>query len=191
MSTQPKPYITEEQYLAIERTAERRSEYYNGEMFLMAGGTSDHNLIALNIAAAFREHFRERKCNVYAIDMRVHIPATGLYTYPDGMLICGEREWAEPSHVTLLNPSVIIEILSDSTEAYDRGDKFWQYRHIPSLREYILVSQKALRVDQFIRHPNGEWNFRFVDSIEGTLHVPTVDCAIPLRDIYLKTELLG
>ena len=191
MSTQAKPFITPEQYLEIEAKAERRSEYYNGEMFLMAGATSDHNLISSNLNRLFGTELRQRPCYVYSSDMRVRVSKTGLYTYPDGMLVCGEREWGDPSHSTLLNPSVIIEVLSDSTEAYDRGEKFWHYRQIASLREYILVSQKGFRVDQFIRQPNGEWSLRSCDSLEDTLEVLAVGCSLPLKDIYFKTELTG
>jgi Uma2 family endonuclease len=191
MSTQAKPFITEEQYLEIEARAELRSEYCNGEMFLMAGGTSDHNVICFNLGAVFREQFRERPCNFYGIDIRLRVSTTGLYTYPDIMLVCGERQWADQSNTTLLNPSVIIEVLSDSTEGYDRGEKFRHYREIPSLRECILVSQKAFSVDKFTRQPDGLWSLHPHDSIEDTLHLPSVDCAVKLRDIYFKTELLG
>jgi Uma2 family endonuclease len=191
MSTQAKPFITPEQYLEIEAKAERKSEYYRGEMFLMAGANSDHNLIVVNLGALFRHEFRERPCNVYTSEMRVRISNTGLYTYPDGILVCDERQWADQSRTTLLNPTVIIEVLSDSTEAYDRGDKFWHYRQIASLREYILVSQKAFRIDQFIRQPDGEFKLRSYDSIDATLEVPAVGCSIAFKDIYFKTELMG
>lgn len=191
MSTQPKPFITPEQYLEIEVNAERKSEYYNGEMFLMAGANSDHNLIVLNLGAVFREQFRERPCNVYTSEMRVRVSKSGLYTYPDVILVCGEREWADPSRVTLLNPTVLIEVLSDSTEAYDRGEKFWHYRQMPSLREYILVSLKAFRIDQFIRQADGEFKLRSYDSLEAILEISAVGCSISLTDIYFKTELMG
>lgn len=189
MSTQPQPFITPEQYLEIERTAERKSEYYNGEMFLMAGANSEHNLIVLNLGALFREQFRERPCNVYTSEMRVRVTKTGLIAYPDAILLCGDRDWAGASRTVLLNPSVIIEVLSDSTEAYDRGDKFWHYRQIPSLCEYILISQKSVRIDQFIRQSGGDWSLRPYDSIHDLLQLPSVDCAIPLREIYHKTDL--
>jgi Uma2 family endonuclease len=191
MSTQPKSFITPEQYLQIEREAERKSEYHNGEMLLMAGASSDHNLIVLNLGSVFREQFRHRPSNVYAADMRVRVSNTGLHTYPDGILVCGEREWADASRTTLRNPAVIIEVLSESTEAYDRGDKFWNYRQLPSLQEYILVSQKAFRIDQFIRQPDGEFKLRSCSSIDDRLEIPTVGCSVPLKEIYFKTELVS
>jgi Uma2 family endonuclease len=191
MSTNPKPFITPEQYLAIEAKAERKSEYYKGEMFLMAGASFDHNLIVANLGRVLGNEFLDKPCFVLISETRVKVSATGLYTYPDLTLVCGDRDWEDAARTTLLNPAVIIEVLSDSTEAYDRGEKFRQYRNIPSLREYLLVSQKSISVEQFIRQPGSEWSFRSYDSIDATLELPAVGCSISLREIYRKTELTG
>jgi Uma2 family endonuclease len=191
MSTQPKPFISPEQYLELEARAEHKSEYYNGEMYLMAGANFDHTQITDNLSRMFGNEFLTRPCNVMTRDMRVRVASTGLYTYPDAILMCGEREWADPAHTTLLNPTVIIEVLSDSTEAYDRGEKFWHYRQVPSLREYILVSQKAFRIDQFLRQADGDWTLHSYDGLDDTLHVRAVGCSVPLREIYRKTELMS
>jgi Uma2 family endonuclease len=191
MSTQAKPFITPEQYLEIEAKAERKSEYYNGEMFLMAGNTSDHSLICVNVSRLFSDQLREKPCYIYESNIRVRILETGLYTYPDAVVVCGNREWSDLARTTLLNPTILVEVLSDSTEAYDRGEKFWHYRHIPSLREYMLISQKAFRIDQYIRQPDGEFKLRSYDSVDATLEVPAVGCSIPLKEIYFKTELMS
>jgi Uma2 family endonuclease len=191
MSTLPKPYLTPEQYLEIEAKAERKSEYYNGQMFLMAGANSDHNQICDNLSLVFGIEFRERSCYVITRDMRVRIPKTGLYTYPDAILLCGERQWADSSKTTLLNPTIIIEVLSDSTEIYDRVGKFLHYQQVPSLREYILIAQNSFRIDQHILQPDGNWANRSYASIDDTLEVAAVGCSIPLRDLYLKTELMS
>jgi Uma2 family endonuclease len=191
MSTLPKPYITPEQYLEIEAQAERKSEYYNGQMFLMAGANSDHNLITSNLNRVFGNEFLRRPCYVYTSEMRVQIPATGLYTYPDAILVCGERQWADPSETTLLNPAVIIEVLSDSTEIYDRVGKFLHYKQVPSFREYILIPQNSFRIDQHTLQSDGNWTIRPYASIDDTLEVTAVGCSIPLRDIYFKTRLMS
>ena len=191
MSTQPKPFITAEQYLEIEKTAECKSEYYNGEMFLVAGANSDHNQISDNLSRVFGNEFLSRPCYVITRDLRVRVSRTGPYTYPDAILVCGEREWADSSRSTLLNPTVIFEVLSDSTEAYDRGKKFHQYLQLPSLREYILVSQQDFHVDQFVLHPDGEWHLRSYASLDAVVELPSVGCSISLRDIYFKTDLMG
>src|SRR5437868_8492820 len=141
MSSQPKTLLTPEEYLAIERKAEYRSEYLNGEMFAMTGASRKHNLIALNIAGELRQQLKSKPCEAYVNDMRVRIPATDLYTYPDVTVVCGDPEFEDAFIDTLLNPTLLIEVLSESTESYDRGKKFGYYRTIQSLAEYLLVAQ--------------------------------------------------
>src|SRR5437763_1759978 len=148
--------ISEADYLRIERQAEFRSEYFDGEIFAMAGGTRAHSLIGTNIAGELRNQLKATDCVAYNTDLRVKVEATGLLTYPDVSVVCGEQRFLDDEQDVLLNPTVIIEVLSDSTEAYDRGKKFEHYRQIPSCKEYLLVSQKEPRIEQFIRQPNGE-----------------------------------
>jgi Uma2 family endonuclease len=144
MSTQPVPFLTPEQYLEIERAAERKSEYLNGEMFAMAGTSTDHNLVVSELILQLGPQIRSRGCRFFHQDVRVRITATGLYTYPDFAIVCGKPELVDSD--TLLNPTTIIEVLSPSTEAYDRGKKFEHYRTIPTLRQYGLVAQDRMSV---------------------------------------------
>ena len=137
MSTIPKTRYTAEQYLSIERAAQFRSEFFRGEMFAMVGASRKHNLIAVNISRRLNEQFDGRKCEVYQSDMRVKVNATGLYTYPDVVATCDEPQFEDDQVDTLLNPKVIVEVLSPSTELWDRGKKFKHYRNIPSLRECL------------------------------------------------------
>jgi Uma2 family endonuclease len=146
VSTQPKSFLTPEQYLEIERPAERKSEYYNGEMFAMAGAKRAHNLLVTNLLAGLHRQLRSRPCEVYPSDMRVRVSATGLYTYPDIVAVCGEQQFLDDTEDTLLNPGLLVEVLSPSTEAYDRGRKFEQYKTLDSLREYMLVASERIHV---------------------------------------------
>lgn len=134
------PHLTPLEYLAVERAAPTKSEFYDGEMFAMAGGTAVHSLIGTNAAIEFGNKLRGKKCVPYNADLRIQVQATGLFTYPDLSVICGPLQFADADDDTVLNPSVLVEVLSPSTEAYDRGQKFLQYRQIPTLREYLLVS---------------------------------------------------
>src|SRR5271157_364012 len=157
MSTQAKTLLTEEQYLEIERKAEYKSEFFQGEMFAMAGAGYAHNLLIMNAGAALHQQFRSRPCVVLPNDMRVRVSKTGLYTYPDLVALCGKPELLDARQDTLLNPNLIVEVLSPSTEAYDRGQKFAHYRAIESLSEYLLVSSDRVQVDLFTRQPDGRW----------------------------------
>lgn len=183
VATELPPLVTPEQYLATERAANFKSEYVNGRVYAMSGASDPHNLITLNTAAGLHARFRSRPCRVWQADMRVQVTATGLYTYPDVAALCGQPEFADAHVDTLLNPSVIVEVLSRSTEAYDRGEKFSHYRRLPSLREYVLVAQDRVRVEHRVRHDLG-WLLTELDDLDATLDLPAVGCAIPLREIY-------
>src|SRR3989440_1590731 len=152
--------ISEAEYLRLEREAQIRSEYFDGEMFAMAGGTRAHSLIATNLLRELSSGLKASDCVAYNTDLRVKVEATGLLTYPDVSVVCGEQRFLDEQEDTLLNPTLIIEVLSDSTEAYDRGKKFENYRQIPTCREYLLVSQKEPRIEQFIRQSTGEWTLK-------------------------------
>lgn len=185
MTAQPKPYITEELYVEQERQSTTKHEYYNGTIYAMAGASEQHNLIALNIAAALHTMLRGKGCRAYPSDMRVKVMKTGLNTYPDFSIVCGQSQFTETTkRDTLTNPTIIIEILSPSTERYDRGMKFQHYRNIISLKEYILVSQDKYHIERFIRQDNNEWIFSEALGLEAALTLASIDGSLSLQDVY-------
>jgi len=188
VATQPKTFLTPEQYLEIERAAEFKSEYYQGEMFAMAGAVRVHNLLAVNATREISEQLRKRPCETYSNDMRVHVPATGLYTYPDVVAVCGERQFLDDRQDTLLNPNLIVEVLSPTTEAFDRGRKFEHYRSIESLREYLMVASDRVHADLFTRQPDGRWILTSAERLEDSLDLQSVGCRLNLADLYEKVE---
>jgi Uma2 family endonuclease len=188
MPVQPQRRYTPEEYLTLERKAEYKSEYVNGEIFAMSGASERHNVIVLNIGASLHAQFRHRPCRVYASDMRVKVSQTGLYTYPDIVALCGEPQFDDAQKDTLLNPAVIIEVLSPSTEAYDRGGKFEHYRKLASLAEYLLVSQEKPHLEQYVRQPDNLWLLSEASSLQNTVHLPSIDCSLSVADVYEKVE---
>jgi Uma2 family endonuclease len=189
MSTQPKTLLTPEEYLAIEREAECKSDYWNGEMFAMAGAQEAHNAIGINISGLLWMQLRSRSCKNYANDMRVRT-ASSLYTYPDGVVVCGERRFLDERHDTLLNPNLIVEVLSPSTERYDRGLKFEQYRRIESLREYLMLASDRIHAELFTKRPSGEWALSEWSAPEDVVPLESCDCRLKLADVYEKVEFL-
>lgn len=189
MSTLPKSFITPEEYLEIERKAEFRSEYCRGEMFAVAGATEVHTLLVGNTWTALLQRLRRGSCRVYAHDMKVRVSASGLYTYPDLVVGCAERKFLDERHDTLLNPVLIVEVLSDSTEAYDRGEKFRQYRTLESLQEYVLIAQDRVQAEVFRRQPDGQWLLRAVSRLEDSITLESVGCSLLLSDIYEDVEI--
>lgn len=186
MSAQPAPQqlFTIEEYLEREEKAEYKSEYYKGEIFAMAGGTPPHSAISVNLTIALGNRLRG-KCRVYNGDMRVHIPILQYFTYPDVSVVCGKREFFRDN--ALMNPVIIFEVLSDSTEGYDRGTKFRLYSKITSLQEYVLVSQDERAVDVFRRNAEGRWElFRFSDN--ETVELVSVQCSLTMDEIYEDAE---
>jgi Uma2 family endonuclease len=186
MPTLSKPYLTPEQYLAIERKAEFKSEYYQGEMFAISGAREAHNLIAVNAVASLHQQLRGRPCEAYSNDMRVRVTSEDLYTYPDLIIVCGEPKFLDNTFDTLLNPTVIVEILSESTEAYDRGQKFKLYRSLDSLAEYLLISSQQVSAELFTRQSDGLWLLNAKSSLEDSLDLQSVDCRLRLADLYEK-----
>ena len=189
MLSEQKIHLGPEEYLTLERRAEIKSEYLDGDMVAMSGGTREHNLIVTNIVGELRLQLKGRPCEVYPSNMRVKVSATGLYTYPDVAIVCGEPEFEDQCFDTLLSPTVIVDVLSDSTESYDRGPKFGHYRKAPSLVEYVLVSQREYRVEQYVRQPDGPWLRSDARSLKGTLNLPSLRCAIELSEIYDRIAL--
>ncbi|MEO7319855.1 MAG: Uma2 family endonuclease, partial [Chthoniobacteraceae bacterium] len=183
-----KPYISPEEYLRLERAAEYKSEYYAGEIFAMAGGKLPHSLIAMNAGAELRTHLRGKGCVPYDSNLRILIPATGLYTYPDVSVICGPPEFAPDTDDTIVNPTLLVEVLSDSTEAYDRGKKFEHYRSIPSFREYVLISQAAASVEVFSEQTSGNWMLTHVKGIHASARLQSLDIELSLAEIYYEVQ---
>lgn len=188
MSTQPVRQLTPREYLAIERDCEAKHEYYRGEMFAMVGATRGHNRLTVNIAALLHGQLSERPCDFFVSDMRVKIDETGLYTYPDAVVTCEHPNFEDAELDTLLNPQVIIEVLSESTEKYDRGKKFEHYRQIESLTDYVLIAQDHAQVERFARNEQGQWLLSEASGLEATMQLPTIDCQLPLADLYAKVE---
>lgn len=191
MSTQPKIRLTPEEYLAIERQAEYKSEYYKGEVFAMSGASREHNLIVGNVFAALHRQLRNRPCEVYPSDMRVKVSPTGLYTYPDVVVICGQPEFEDDWVDTLLNPTVIVEVLSETTEGYDRGKKFEHYRTLDSLSDYILIAPDKYHVEHFVRQPDNRWVLSETNNLHDVIHIASIECDLALEEIYEKIEIKG
>jgi len=189
MPSQPQLRYTLEEYLALERKAKYKSEYFNGEIFAMSGASERHNLIVGNVFAALHAQFRNRPCKAYASDMRVKVGQTGLYTYPDVVALCEEAQFDDNQKDTLLNPTVIFEVLSPSTEAYDRGEKFAHYRKLASLSEYVLISQDKPHVEHYVRQSDNQWLLSEASSLQDTMHLPSINCSLVLAEIYEKVEL--
>lgn len=184
-----KAYLTPEEYLEIDRKAEFKSEYYAGEMFAMAGARETHNLIVANVIIDLGLQLRGRPCRVYPSDMRLQVSETGLYAFPDVSAVCGAPQFLNERRETLLNPTLIVEVLSESTEAYDRGKKFEHYDTISSLAEYLLISTDHVNAELFTRQPDGRWLLSRAGSVDETLELPSVGCRLKLADLYDKVDL--
>jgi Uma2 family endonuclease len=156
-------------------------------MFAMAGARRVHNLVAGNTEDQLRHQLRQGPCEVYQSDMQVQVSVTGMYTYPDVVVACGP-EFVDEQQYTLLNPVLIVEVLSPSTELFDRGDKFKHYRTIPSLREYLLVASEHIEVELRRLQPDGEWTLRFADRIEDVVELQSIGCRLALADLYERVE---
>jgi Uma2 family endonuclease len=191
MAVHSKPYLSPEQYLAIERAAEERSEYLDGEMVAMTGGSRNHGLIVGNLVRELGSQLRDQPCEVYPTDLRVRVSPTGLYTYPDVVVACGEPRFEDEQLDTLLNPTVILEVLSPTTESYDRGRKFEHYRTLDSLAEYLLVSQDRPRIERFLRQDDGLWLFGDAAGLAAALVLPSIGCELRLAEVYAKVRFPG
>ena len=187
MSLQPKSVYTPQEYLAIERNSQQKNEYFNGEIFAMGGASERHNLIVGNVFATLHTQLRGKPCKVYSSDMRVKVSRTGLYTYPDIVALCDEAQFDDEQQDTLVNPTVIIEVLSKSTEGYDRGEKFTQYRKIDSLIEYVLIAQDKQRIEPFRRQPDNQWLILpEISEPQEKLNLLSIQCTLLVADVYDK-----
>lgn len=174
------------EYLRLERGAETRSEFWAGEIFALAGASREHNAIVLNCAAELRAQLKGKSCNVYANDFRVEVQAGHHYTYPDVVVTCGDERFLDSERDTLQNPVLILEVLSPSTAAYDRGDKFASYRTLASLQTYVLVAQDKCHVERFEREGDGGWHFSAYRALSDTVTLERVGCTLLLREVYDK-----
>ncbi|MEZ4658526.1 MAG: Uma2 family endonuclease [Caldilineaceae bacterium] len=181
--------ISPQEYLELERKSATKHEYINGWMVEIAGASRKHNLIVGNIIYVVMSQLRGRSGEAYPSDMRICVPATGLYTYPDVTVVADKAELEDAANDILLNPTIIFEVLSSATEGYDRGEKFQNYRTVESLQEYVVVAQDTYHVEHFVRQPNGQWLFSETSSLNETIHLPSVGCDLPLAEIYNKVEI--
>lgn len=190
MLAQRKIEITAREYLVAERVSEIKHEFCDGELWAMTGASRRHNRIALNLARMLDSRLATRPCGVYVSDMRVKIETMGKYTYPDVVVSCGEEHFEDDEEEdTLLNPILIMEILSDSTETYDKGEKFFHYRLIPSFMEYVLISQKEHYMERFTRERDGSWSYSWFRDRDRNLALHSVGCTIRVGEIYERVAL--
>ncbi len=190
MASQPKTYFTPEEYLELERQAEYKSEYFNGEIFAMGGASPRHVLIVTNVVAELRSQLKKQPCTVYSTDLRVRVSPTGLYTYPDVVVVCGKPLFSDERKDTLTNPKLIVEVLSKSTKNYDRGDKFEQYRTLESLKEYVLIAQDRYHTEHHTRQADNTWLLSETNRIEDSIELISIGCQLELVEIYDKVDSL-
>ncbi len=182
-----KTRYTPQEYLAFERKSPIKHEFCNGEMFAMAGASRKHSLITGNLFRVVSTQLLDRPCEVHMSDIRVLVSATGLYTYPDIVAVCDEPQFEDSEVDTLLNPNLIVEVLSPSTETYDRGKKFAHYRRLESLREYVMVAQDEVHVERYTRQGD-EWLLTELSRLEDTLRLESIGCTVAVREIYAKVQ---
>lgn len=190
MSVQPKQRLTVAEYLELEASSREKHEFFEGEAFAMGWASEAHNLIVGNVLAELRQQLRGKPCRVYPSDLRVKVHASGLYTYPDVVVVCGEPRFEQPGE-TLLNPTLLVEVLSDSSEAYDRGRKSEQYRTLPSLTDYLLIAQDRVLVEHYSRQPEERWLLQAGTRLEESLAIASLGCALLLREVYFNVAALG
>ncbi len=176
--------VTEEEYLRRERQAQTKSEYLRGEILAFAGASRVHNRIVFNTGGLLYNALREHPCEAYITDMRVRIAEAGAYFYPDVVVVCGQPQFLDEHQDTLLNPVLIVEVLSPSTEAFDRGEKSFYYRQLGSLREYLLVSQDRVRIERYVRQPDGEWSLHDYTDLGQVVRLESLGVEIPIAQIY-------
>ena len=188
---QAKTRLTPEEYLRRERESHVRHEYFHGEVFAMSGGTFEHSRICANVSGELRQRLKGTPCGVQDSNLRIRVPRTTLYTYPDASVLCGEPQFdpLDAARQTLLNPTLIVEVLSPSTEAWDRGGKFDNYRLIETLREYVLVRSDSARVETYLRQPGGRWLFSVAVGLGASAALQCVNVELPLEEVYRGVTL--
>ena len=189
MSTQPEHKYSAEEYLAFDRASDAKSEFLDGTIYAMGGATARHVQIVGNVARELGNQLRDKPCVVYSTDLRVQVSQAGLYAYPDVIVVCGEPTFIDNKLDTLTNPLLIVEVLSDSTKNYDRGEKFERYRSIKSFREYVLIAQDKIHIEQYIRQDDGSWVLRETDSLNGIIELASMGCRLAVAEVYLKVSI--
>lgn len=190
MASDPARFLTAEEYLALERAAEIKSEYFDGSLVAMTGATRPHVLVTVNLVRELSQQLRGRACELYALDMRVRITEANMYAYPDLVVVCGEPTFEDDEGDVLLNPTLVLEVLSPSTEGYDRGLKFARYRQRTSLQEYVLVAQDRAHVERFSREGD-HWLLTEVAGLDSTIELTSIGCTLALREVYDKVTGLA
>ena len=189
MTAVPKPRrLTVAEYFAIEEKAERKSEFHDGEMFLMAGGSREHNILTRNLSRLLFYKLEGSQCQIFISDQRVKVDQTGRYVYPDLLIVCGQAEYAPENRDTIINPRVVIEVLSEPTEKYDRTIKFRYYKNMPSVVENVLVAQDSPLVERFCRLPDNVWTHADFVGLDSAISLVAVPITLPLADIYRGVE---
>jgi Uma2 family endonuclease len=186
MTTRPEVRLTPEEYLRIERAAEWKSEYVDGDMLAMTGASPRHVLIATNLAGEFGNELRAGPCTTYAADLRVATDRRRHYTYPDVVVACDPLQFVDDQQDTIANPTLIAEVLSESTEKYDRGAKSERYRAVPSLAEYLLISQDRVHIELYTRQPNGGWILREWNDPDAEIEFSSLPCRLKIAEVYAK-----
>lgn len=181
---QAKFLMSDEEYLAFERASESRHEYLDGQIYAMAGESPEHSTICFNLAAILKPQIRKKNCRGFSPNMKVQTSRSGLYSYPDAMVVCGEPIFLDKHRDVLLNPKVIIEVLSPSTESYDRGRKFFRYQKIKTLSDYLLIAQDEPLIEHFARLPNQRWELSFTSELADSVHITSIDCLLPMAEVY-------
>jgi Uma2 family endonuclease len=177
-------WYSPQEYLRLERMGKEKHEYHNGRIYAMAGATPNHVRVTRNVLTSLHVQLRGKSCEAFGNDQRVQVDASGLYTYPDVSVVCGEPRYDPFEPDNLLNPIVLVEVLSTTTEGYDRGDKFRMYRTIPTFREYVLVAQDKAWVERYFKDEDGEWRLTSVEGLEAVLELRTLPCTLALAEVY-------
>lgn len=191
MPSPAQQHYTAGEYLARERQAECKSEYYAGEILAMAGASRWHNLIVASVIGELSLQLKGRPCTIYPSHMRVKVSPTSLYTYPDVTVVCGEAQFEDLQQNTLLNPTLIVEVLSESTEAYDRGGKFAHYRKLASVMEYVIIAQTKPYIEHYVRQPDNRWLLAEAESLHDIVRLPSINCQLALVEVYDRVEIVG
>jgi Uma2 family endonuclease len=189
MTSRAATLFTAVEYLALEKASDRKHEFVDGAIVAMAGGRPAHNMLAVNMTVGLSTISRRRGCATMNSDQRVHVPATGLYTYPDVIVACGPRRYADDDPPSLLNPTVLVEVTSDTTEDFDRGKKFLHYQSIAELRDYVIISHRERRLDHYRRERDGQWTLATHTSDSARLHLSAIAGRLALRDVYDGVDL--
>jgi Uma2 family endonuclease len=188
MTTQTVTHVTPDEYLAAERLSDYRSEYLDGGVYPMTGGSVNHIRITASLTTELVIQLRGRKCDVLPINMKVRPPDSKKFFYPDVSVVCGELQFHDDRKDIILNPDLLIEVLSPSTEAFDRGAKFRAYQTIESLKEYVLVSQNEPLIEQYVRNGEGKWTYAVAEGLESSLALPSIECTLSLSAVYDKVD---